>query len=270
MRIFNTAISVCLLSLVPGISAAATLPGVGTFEGSAGIGTSNGDVTDSPEGDTYVYVTTAGSDYFGAGLGVGSETNGTELETIIFTATEGSILDYYFNYVASDGTSSYVEYAYAQLKDISTGGLTTIFTARTTPSGDTVPGFGIPIDAAVTLNPTSTPIMAGSGSSGGPVWDELGGSSNTCFGSGCGFTDWINAEYTIDTAGDYSLIFGVVNWGDTAFDNGLAIAGLSLDGVDIIIPDDDDMPVIPIPASMPLLLAGLGAFGLLRRRKSRN
>ena len=268
MRYFRTAIGVGLVVIFPQFVSAATLSGVGTYEGNAGIGTSNGDVTDSPVGSTYIYVTTAGSTFYGAGLDVGSETNGTELETAVFSAEEGSVLDYYFNYVASDGTLSFVEYAYAQLKNAA-GALTTIFTARTTPSGDTVPGFDIPIDTSVTLDPASTPILPGSGNSGAPIWDEIAGSSGTCFGSGCGLTGWINAEYTIEEEGDYSLIFGVVNWGDTIYDNGLAIAGLSLDGVDII--DDGngngDPNVIPLPATGWLLLGGLGGLSALRRRR---
>jgi len=39
MRVIPTAMGICLLSLVPQFGAAATLPGVGTFEGVAGIGT---------------------------------------------------------------------------------------------------------------------------------------------------------------------------------------------------------------------------------------
>lgn len=258
---------------VSGPALSATLTGVGTYNGVAGVGSSNGDVTNSPAGSSYVYVTTEGSTFLGAGLKIGSETNGSELTTLSFTANAGDTLKYYFNYVASDGTSSFVEYAYAYLNVLNDLGETTdkklIFHARTTPSGNTVPGFGLPpLDSAVTLTPGSTPILPGSGIGGAPVWAQLGGSSGSCFGTGCGLTGWILATLGVDP-GKYSLTFGVVNWGDTLFQNGLAIAGLKIGDTDII--DDGNnggQPgVVPLPAGAWLLLGGLGGLAALRRRK---
>jgi hypothetical protein len=68
-------------------------------------------------GSSYIYVTTEGSTFEGPGLGlgIGEETNGSVLTTLSFTANAGDTLKYYFNYVAFDGTESYVEYAYAYL-----------------------------------------------------------------------------------------------------------------------------------------------------------
>lgn len=241
------------------VASAATLTGVGTYEGVAGIGSPNGVVTAPPSGGNYVYVTTAGSNYTGAGLGIGSETNGSTLTTKAFTANAGSVLSYDFNYVTSDG-SSYIEYAYATLLNLGTGDSTLIFTARTTPSGDTVPGFGLPpIASGVTLDPVSTAIIPG-----GPAWSQLGGYSGSCYGAGCGYTGWINSSYTLADAGQYSLTFGVVNWSDTIYDSGLAVAGLVIDGEVIINPDPSP---VPLPAAGWMLLAGIGGIAAMTKRK---
>lgn len=244
---------------ISGAASAATLAGVGDYEGVAGIGSPNGDITAPPKGSNYLYLTTAGSSYMGAGLGIGSETNGSTLTTKTFNANANSVLSYDFNYITSDG-SSFIEYAYATLFNVTTGISSLIFTARTTPSGDTVPGFGLPpIAEGVTLNPASSAIIPG-----GPEWSQLGGYSGACYGAGCGYTGWINSSYTISDAGQYSLTFGVVNWSDTIYDSGLAIAGLVLDG-DVII-DPEPSPV-PLPAAGWMLLAGIGGIaGMARRR----
>ena len=173
-------------------------------------------------------------------------------------ADAGSKLEYYFNYVTSDG-SGFSDYAYSTLDNLSGGSSINIFNARTTPTGNTVPGFGLPaIDPGLTLTPGSTPII-----DGGPVWDVLGTDSGACFngtGQGCGYTGWIKAEYTFTQAGEYAFTFGVTNWNDTLFASGLAISGLKIDGDVIINP-------VPVPASAILLLGGLGLVGGLRRRK---
>lgn len=246
-------------------AAALTLTGVGTYKGNAGIGAPNGVVTASPVGSSYVYVSTAGgasaSDE-GIGLGQGSETNGSELTTFAFGAGAGDVLSYYFNYVTSDG-SGFADYAYAFLLNTDTSVETLIFTARTTPTDDTVPGFGLPgIDAGVTLDPASSAIIAGA-----PTWAQLGDSSGTCFADGCGYTGWILSSFTIPTAGNYQFVFGVVNWDDTQFDSGLAVAGLRVGDTDIIPPDVGGPSVIPVPAAAPLLLTALGGLAWMRRRR---
>lgn len=253
-------------ALAAGSASAATLPGIGTFEGNAGIGSSNGDVGDNASGSEYIYVTTAGSDYLGAGIGIGSETNGTELTTDSFSAEAGEELSYEFNYITSDGTPSFIEYAYAQLNNLDTAMSTLIFTARTNPNGDpTVPGFGLPdLGTAVTLDPMSTVIQDGLTN-----WSELGNSSGACFqglGNGCGSTGWINSSLTVADAGSYSLTFGVVNWGDEGFDSGLAISGITVG--DTIIVNPSTPSEVPLPAGVVLLLSGLMGLGFVRRRST--
>lgn len=242
---------------------AAVLSGVGNFEGTAGVLGADGVVTLPPIEDAtaYVYVTTAESDYTGAGLGQGSETNGSELTTFDFLADAGDILEYYFNYVTSDG-SGFSDYAYAQLNNVDMGTSDLIFTARTTPSSDTVPGFGLPTVApGVTLDPASTAIIPG-----GPAWSPLGQFSGSCYngvGNGCGYTGWIKSTFTIAEAGTYSFTFGVVNWNDSAYDSGLAIAGLTIDGEVII---DPELPAVPLPAGVLLLPTALLALRSLRKK----
>jgi hypothetical protein len=229
--------------------------------GAVGTNTPNGVVATIPPPHTqYLFVTTAGGVAGGGNLlNLGGETNGSRLTSPTFTAAAGDALEFYFNYVTSDGTIGYIEYAWARLLDAADTQVALLFTARTTPGGDTVPGFGMPTPDA-TLTPPSTPIIPG-----GPTWDELGGSSGACFGgvgAGCGYTGWIQSSYTITTAGTYKLQFGVTNWGDTLFDSGMAIAGATIGGKPI-----DPQPV-PEPASLALLGLGLLGLGFAARRRA--
>ena len=63
-----------------------------------------------------------------------------------------------------------------------------------------------------------------------------------------------------------SLLFG---WGSSGITKDYGSPGtLSTDGFDIVITlERDVVAVIPLPATLPLLLAGLGGFGLARRRR---
>jgi hypothetical protein len=195
-----------------------------------------------------------------AGYGLGSETNGTTLTTGLFSANANSHLDYNFNYVTSDGAqqTNYADYAWVQLFDSSNNLVATLLTARTQPTGNIIPGFGLPaIDA--TLTPAAVPIIAGA-----PTWSPLGATwSNTCFGPGCGYTGWVNSQYTIASAGSYYLVFGVVNWIDEYYDSGLAFNGVKIDGKPI------DVGNTPLPAALPLFASGLGGLGFLALRRKR-
>lgn len=260
---FNTKLSVLASSLALGAlgfatqASAAPLPAGYTCVGGSVCGTlgADGDVTTSPQGGDYGYVTTAGAAGNNGDLNIGAETNSSVARSPIFSAANGALLEFYFNYVTSDGTLSFIEYSWVKLINTANSAETILFTARTTPTGNTVPGFGLPgLAPGVILTPGSTAIIDGLTN-----WSPLGGSSGACYGGiggGCGQTGWIGMDYAIGTASNYFLEFGVVNWGDQALDSGLAFDGITIAGNPI-----DPNPT-PEPASLALLgvaLAGLGA-----------
>lgn len=228
--------------------------------GNCGSLGADGVVTLSPTGNSsYQYVTTSGGSN---GVGalptgkLGSETNGSTLATSTFSATAGTPLNFYFNYVTSDG-AGFADYSWAELFNSNNTLAALLFTARTEPSGSIVPGTGLPAPAA-TLDPASVPIIPG-----GPVWSPLGGSSGQCFDVGCGYTGWVLSSYTIPTTGDYYLEVGVTNWIDTAFDSGLALDGVTVGGV----PINPGTPAVPEPSSFLLLGSSMAAFAAAARRR---
>jgi hypothetical protein len=224
--------------------------GVGNF----GTSGANGVVTLAPNNadGQYGYVST-NQGVIGVGLpGIGG-TNGSTVTSSLFSANAGDSLRFFFNYVTSDG-GNFADYGWAQLLDAASNPVALLFTARTTPGGDTAPGFGLP-PLGATLTPASTPIIPGA-----PNWSALGISSGTCFSPGCGYTGWIQASYNILTEGSYRLQFGVVNWSDSAHQSGLAFDGATIAGT----------PITPNPVPTPALLPGLIGMGLSvwRKRKT--
>ena len=254
-----------IVAFTLGMVAAATsdawaIPVGWTCVGSCGTLGADGDVSAPPGSTTYDYVVTTNAPP-NSGLNLGfNEINGSILTSTLFSASGLEQLNFYFNYVTSDG-AGFPEYAWAQL--LPEGGAPILlFTARTceTTPCNTVPGVGMPpLGVGVTLVPSSTPIIADQ-----TDWSPLGGSSGSCFDVGCGNTGWIQALYT-PAAGNYQLQIGVVNVNDDLFDSGLAIASAQI-GTTPISP-----PTVP-DGGTTFTLLGFGLFGLgfARRRFFKN
>jgi hypothetical protein len=255
-------LTVGLLGCLAGNAAADGIPAGWTCSGTCGSSGADGVVPLSPIGSaSYQWVSTINAPVGVGGLPtglLGHETNGSTLFSPTFSATANTALNFYFNYVTSDG-AGFADYAWAELFDSSNNPVALLFTARTLPSGSIVPGSGLPNPLA-TLTPPNVPIV-----SGGPAWSPLGGSSGKCFDAGCGYTGWINSNYTIGTAGNYYLGVGVVNWLDTAFQSGLALDGVTVGGVPVG-PGEPPPTGTPEPGSLLLLAAGVPALLLLKRR----
>lgn len=258
---------VLLAALVlPALALADSVPVGWTCTGNCGTSGANGAVSLSPAGNSaYEWVSTS-SGLNGVGVlpsgGLGSETNGSTLASPIFTATAGDPLNFYFDYVTSDG-AGFADYAWAALFNSSNSLVAILFTARSEPSPTSVvPGSGMPPPTA-TLNPSSAPINTGAGSTD---WAPLGDSSGTCyiaFGQGCGNSGWVDTSYTIGASGGYYVEIGVINWDDTLYQSGLAMDGLTVAGEPV-----GGGTSVPEPGSIALLFTGLLGLGGLARRRS--
>ncbi|MBT8476229.1 MAG: VPLPA-CTERM sorting domain-containing protein [Alphaproteobacteria bacterium] len=106
--------------------------------------------------------------------------------------------------------------------------------------------------------------------------NPVGGTSADSYGlEWNGLTDVFNLIMLADGGGAVNTIeIAIADTSDTIFDSALFFtnltAGTTTSGGGIGNEPPGTPPgVVPIPASLPLLLAGLGAFGLIRRRQSR-
>lgn len=230
------------------------IPADWSCTGNCGVSSADGVVTAAPTGSTnYGWVSTDNG-VTGVGLSGLIGANGSVLQSNAFTANAGDDLEFYFNYITSDG-ATFSDYGWARLLDDSFTQVAMLFTARTNIVNDIVTGNGLPATEA-TLTPSSVAVI-----NGAPDWTPLGSDSGECYASGCGYTGWIQSNYSILDTGNYYLEFGVTNWVDTLFDSGLAFDGITVAGVSI-----DDPTNVPEPTSIALFaLAFLGLIKMKRK-----
>ena len=263
------------LALLCALPASATPPlDLSTWDcvGHCGAIGADGDIALSPLGSArHGFVTTSDSGATGVSplaldansRGLGTETNGSRWRSASFAAVAGEQLAVAFNYVSTDG-KGFDDYAWARLVSASDGALVAwLFTARSSNSGtrNIVPGDVV---SRRDFDPRAVIVDFDafdfhSKTAADPVdWSPLGFSNGTCWkdnAAGCGYTGWLLARHQLAAGGSYRLEVGVVNWGDGAFDSGLAfdIAGLQA-------------PVPEAPSS-GLMLAGLAGGALAWRRR---
>lgn len=237
--------------------------------GNCGTSSAAGVVTLSPLGGSrFGYVSTTDG-VVANPLGIDGTTDGSILRSTTFSSTAGQALSFSFNYITTDGTLTFTDYAYVRLIDVLAGATPiTLFTARTRPVGlgNTVPGFGLPgLAPGVTLTPSTTPIIPG-----GPTFPALGTDSGLCFQgntNGCGYTGWINASYIVGATSNYQIEFGVFNFGDRNFDSALAFDFASGVGGTPIVPG---ITAVPEPTTVTLCCLGLAGIAVAARRRRRS
>ncbi|GGY57936.1 NF038132 family protein [Pseudoduganella albidiflava] len=223
--------------------------------GDCGTAPEDGNITLAPGGGTqYGWVSTVNG---AAGVllpGVSAPADsiaGSALRSHLFTAQAGDALHFAFNYITTDG-GDFSDYAWVRLLNGDGSQAALLATARTSPGGGAVPGFGMPAGAA-TLDPPFSDVEGLA-----PSWSPLGDDSGTCYiPDNCGQTGWIGAAYTIAAAGEYTLEFGVVNWVDRGADTGLAFDAITLDGV--------PLAPVPEPGRLGMLMTGALLLALIRR-----
>ena len=228
----------------------------------------------SPAGSArYGLVTTAGSDALGASpllldgnsRGNGTETNGSRWTWAAFSVGAGDTMSVWFNFVSTDG-KGYDDYAWARLADADDGTVVAwLFAAAATNSntGKVVPGDVLdkaefdPDERIVDFDDWAFV----SKSADDPVdWAPLGVSNGSCWkdnAPGCGYTGWMQSQISFASDVRLRLELGVVNWGDWAYDSGLAFdyAGFTA--------------AVPEPSPLARWLSGVAAVPWLRSRRAR-
>ncbi len=245
--------------------------------GVCGASAADGDITLSPLGNAqYGYVTTAGSQALGVspldivesggGGAKFAQTNGSSYLSPVFSAQSGDTVSAFFNYVSTDG-KGFDDYAYARLVGANTGSLVAwMFTARSTNSNkqSVVPGdLGVAFDPdAVIVNYKDFDFNTRNLKTPLPVdWSLLGGSNGACWretAEGCGFTGWLQSSVTLASAGSFRMEVGVVNFGDQAYDSGLAFDLSQLSA---------PLTTVPEPSTFAMMAGALAFMGLHKRRR---
>jgi hypothetical protein len=274
----------------PALSAETAINGLSWFAiGSAGLIGGTATVPVSPIDNTvFGFVTTTeGAGHFEAvdnvspleletdGKGNEGNNNGTKITSSAFSAVQGDTLTLQFNYISTDGRG-YDDYAWARLVDSDTTKTAAwLFTARSTNSarGNVVPGDvlsrQVDKDAPDELN-----AVLNNGDSIGfnvtsTAWQPLGSWSGYCWDDAntCGPSGWIQSRYTFADAGSFYLEFGVVNWGDEAFDSALAFDFTGLSAAQFT--NAPLIPAVPEPEIYAMMLAGLALLAGVTSRGRR-
>ena len=255
-----------------------------TCTGSCGSLAGADDIALSPTGNAkYGYVTTSESAETGVSplsldptsRGTGIETNGSKIVSSSFTAGQGDVLSIYFNYVSTDG-KGYDDYAWARLLNASDNSFVAwLFTAESTNSGtkNIVPGKVVDknvFDPDTAIENFKDYSFTSKPGTDAVDWAALGASNGTCWkddAAGCGYTGWLKSTHTMASGGNFRVEFGVVNWGDGAYDSGLAFDFTNLSASAVVPPPPG--ADIPEPATPALLALALGVMGgTARRRRS--
>jgi hypothetical protein len=236
-----------------------------TCTGHCDTSAAQGDVGLSPLGSArHGLVSTADSLAFGVSPLVldsnktGGETNGSRSLSGVFSAQAGDTLDMAFNYISTDG-KGFDDYGWARLLNAVDGSFVSwLFTARSTNSGPgkIVAGDVVERDA---FDPDSKLLdfkdwRFQSKTAADPVnWAPLGTSNQSCWednAAGCGSTGWLLSRHAFAASGSYQVEVGVVNWGDTAYDSGLAFDYRGATAPLQVSP-------VPEPSTWALMAAGL-------------
>ncbi len=281
MSIFRSSLSISLLLLTSTAfaqtSASAVPADLAQWQCTGNCSTlpANGDITLSPLGNSqYAYVTTTDSEATdispidlvesGGQSTLFTDTNGSRYVSPTFALTAGQTVGAWFNYVSTDG-KGFDDYAWARLVNLADQSQNLwLFTARSTNSNkqSIVPGdLKVGFDPAATIvNYASFDFQVRNTAIDDPIdWAPLGFDNGTCWRSnaeGCGFTGWLESSVTIAAAGNYQLEVGVVNFGDTIYNSGLAF---DLSGL--------QPSAVPEPSTWALLLAGLSVMVLGKRKR---
>ncbi|CAH9017780.1 NF038132 family protein [Candidatus Nitrosacidococcus sp. I8] len=217
-------------------------------------------------------------------------TSGTTLTSSTFNiGSQGGELSFDFNYITSD-SSPYNDYGWGAIFTANGDLAALLFTARTpeNASENIVPGYGLPeTSPGVTLTPQTTKIIPGTAvavipqqqdpMNGAPNWAPISGDGYTandnslyyCNGTDstdtCGSTGWITASYDLGNLdpGSYYLQVGVVNWTNTSFQSGVAIANVN------ISENASGSSSIPEPITLNLIILGLFGISYFSSRDNR-
>jgi hypothetical protein len=251
--------------------------------GAAGIIYGDSTVQNSPTANTrFGYLTTAAG-ISGVsplvlkdeGRGTENQTNGSKIQSSAFNASANDTLTLYFNYLSTDGRG-YDDYAWARLVNAVTNDTAAwLFTARSTNSanGNVVPGNVLNRQVDNSLPDEIDAVLNDGNTVGFDVastdWLPLGSSSGICWDDAntCGPTGWIKSEYSVASSGAYFLEFGVINWGDQAYDTALAfdfqgLQATNFSGVTLV----PNPVVVPLPGGFMLMSIGLGLMTAISRR----